>query len=617
MKIFAKLLISFLVIALVPLVLVTVFASSRWEKIAKQEQLISLSEILKSRMEYIAEYFTNMTKQATMMGRTENVTNVIINRSLINNKALDNDLHLFANLFELSDVYIIDRDGSIIYSLNHNADYGTNLGSGPYKDTQLAKVFQDVNASYDTTISEFDIYPVSGKPEIFIGAPIFEGDEYLGVFAFEIPPSEVYKIFQDYTSLKDTGEVLIAKLEGDHLLFVNPIRHKLDAAFQFRIPVGAQVALPMQEAVQRISGKGQSVDYRDEQVLAVWSYFPMLKWGIVIKIDLAEALAPIKYFTNLLLLIGGITILIVILVVIVLARLFAGPIGKLERAFKDVGQGNLDVQVDIRSKDEVGALAQSFMRMVGELKASTTSINRLNQEVEERKKSEQAKTELISRVSHELRTPMTPIKSGLEILLSTQENLTAQQKELLGIINENSSRLLELINEMLMSEQMDEGKATFKFAQCDIGSLVHKTIDARLDSANKKGLSVERHVDQGLPLIFCDEDKIENVMLNLLDNAIKYTEKGQIEITCKQVDDKIEIAVKDTGVGISKEDQEKLFQKFRELQTRTSQKSQGFGVRLAIGSKVVEAHGGKLWVSSQPGQGSTFYIALPIKKKEA
>lgn len=619
MKIFTKLLFSFLVLSLIPLLLFTFFSSVRWTQLTQDEQIDSLSEILKSRMNYISEYFANMEKQATLMGRTQNISEAMLSLTDSSGsqlKELDSFIRLFANSLDISDVYLIDQSGTISYSLQQARDIQTNLYTGPYKDTQLAHVFKDVSSSLNVATSEFDLYPIDNKPKIFIGAPIFFKGDFLGVFAFQIPPSAVYKIFQDYTSLKETGEVLIAKKTGNELLFVNPIRHNPHAAFNLKISTGSNLALPMQEAVQQISGKGKSIDYRNQEVLAVWGYFPHLKWGIVVKIDLNEALAPVKYIRNLMFLIAGITVLIILLVVIMLAQRFSKPIQELEKAFEDVGKGNLEVELQIYSSDEVGNLSKSFMQMVQELKESTTSIEKLNQEINERKKSEQIKTELISRVSHELRTPMTPIQEGVELLLEDKERaLQPQQREILSLIHQNTNRLMNLINEMLSAKTIDERKENFNLEEHDMNSILQSVVQIHLEKAQAKSLPIKLNLASDLPKIHCDRGSIQNAFSSILDNAIKFTERGEIVISSYKKQDVIEIVFKDTGIGISEEDQNKLFQQFRELSIQSEQKKQGLGLSLAICAKIISSHNGKIWVTSNLGKGSAFYIQLPVKKQ--
>ena len=232
----------------------------------------------------------------------------------------------------------------------------------------------------------------------------------------------------------------------------------------------------------------------------------------------------------------------------------------------------------------------------------------------------EAQKEFSSTVSHELRTPLASIKIAIDIVMSgTPGDLNDDQKNFLDKAKKNVDRLNRLINDILDLSKLESGKAALKIQENDIGKIISEVVDIQKSVAEKKGLYLKTECGADVPTIPFDADKIIQLFDNLISNAIKFTEKGGIVVTSRsrKEENHIEICIKDTGPGISKDDMVKLFQKFQQLGDSAKRQTGGTGLGLAICKEIIKQHGGKIWVESELGRGSSFYFTLPILERRS
>jgi signal transduction histidine kinase len=237
---------------------------------------------------------------------------------------------------------------------------------------------------------------------------------------------------------------------------------------------------------------------------------------------------------------------------------------------------------------------------------------------EELRRLAQLKSDFVSHVSHELRTPLTAIKEGIGIVLDgTAGQTNPDQKELLEISKHNVDRLHRLINNVLDFSRIESGKMVLKIETHDIFEAIEHGVKTEKSVAESKGLFLKYNFAEGIPQIQFDHDRIEQVIINLLDNAIKFTQKGGITIAVYKDDNQksVIVCVEDTGIGIRAEDQSKLFKSFSQLDGGADRKTGGSGLGLVISKDIIEQHRGRIWVESEIGkglQGSRFCFSLPI-----
>lgn len=225
--------------------------------------------------------------------------------------------------------------------------------------------------------------------------------------------------------------------------------------------------------------------------------------------------------------------------------------------------------------------------------------------------------EFSSTLSHELRTPLASIKAAIDIVVSgTAGEPTPEQKNFLGRAKDNVDRLNRLINDILDLAHLESGKVSVSLQTADLNKTIQSVIDNQESVAKAKGLSLTALLDNQMPVLCYDSDKIIQVLNNFISNAIKFTDSGGITVI-SQVNPEsnfVQVRIKDTGCGIKREDIPKLFEKFQQL-GESHRKYSGTGLGLAICKEIVRQHGGKVGVESEPGQGSCFYFSLPIAER--
>ncbi|MCD6358382.1 MAG: PAS domain S-box protein [Dehalococcoidia bacterium] len=262
---------------------------------------------------------------------------------------------------------------------------------------------------------------------------------------------------------------------------------------------------------------------------------------------------------------------------------------------------------------ERGKAEEEVERKVEELQIANQQLKELGQ----------MKDNFLSTVSHELRTPLTSIKSFTEILLSYDEDRETQ-KEFLTIINEESDRLARLINDLLDLSKIESGRMQWNSAEVAIPEVIKKAVNTTQTLAAQAKLIVDVGLDSDLPPVWSDKDRMVQVITNLLSNAIKFTsEGGEIQVKARLLKgsesdgnpDMVVVSISDSGIGIAPEDQDAIFEKFRQVGNTLTEKPQGTGLGLPICREIVKHYDGRIWVESELGKGSTFSFALPVAEK--
>ena len=229
---------------------------------------------------------------------------------------------------------------------------------------------------------------------------------------------------------------------------------------------------------------------------------------------------------------------------------------------------------------------------------------------------DEAKTNFLANVSHELRTPLTSIRAFSEILLNYQDD-EATQREFLEIISTESDRLTRLVNDVLDVTKIEAGQMDWREEAIDLSALLDQCARTFVPLLEQAGLKFRNEVAAALPLISGDHDRLQQVIQNLLNNALKFTSEGTITLRATADVAGVSIAVSDTGVGIAERDHERVFDKFQQVGDTLTGKPKGTGLGLTICRDIIAHHGGTLTLASEPGVGSTFTVRLPSARSEA
>ncbi len=239
----------------------------------------------------------------------------------------------------------------------------------------------------------------------------------------------------------------------------------------------------------------------------------------------------------------------------------------------------------------------------------TARLTALNVELQ---RANQHKAEFLANMSHELRTPLNSILGFSQLLLEGDGGvLTGDQRQDVDIIAQNGQHLLALINDLLDISKLEAGKAQLHRGEVEVEPLISDCVESVSSLAKTKKLDLIASVSAEVGRVFADGPKLKQVLLNLLGNAIKFTETGSVRVTAERQGAELRVSVRDTGIGVPVEDTERIFESFTQGKSGISGKYQGTGLGLAICRQLVEMHGGRIWVKSTPSQGSTFTFTIP------
>jgi signal transduction histidine kinase len=345
-------------------------------------------------------------------------------------------------------------------------------------------------------------------------------------------------------------------------------------------------------------------------------------WGIIISI--------------IFIFIGG------IIVYIVSSRL-SKPLISLTESVRGLSSENFSFseEIVIKSEDEVGILASAFIEMSKRLKWSYKELEdysrTLEQKVEERthelseanaklQEQDKMRTDFLSTVSHEIRTPLALVLGFARIINMKLEKVVFplvnidvdrtnkavnQIKKNIGIIKLEGDRLTDLIDDILDISKMEAKKVDWHMENLSVANIIGRALEVTNSFIEMYKLEIVEDIESELPEIVGDNDKLKQVVINLVSNAVKFTEEGPIICKARKINNEVMISVIDKGVGVAEADQEKIFEKFSQVRNGLKDKVKGTGLGLAICKEIVEHHGGRIWVESEYGKGSNFTFALP------
>jgi signal transduction histidine kinase len=295
-------------------------------------------------------------------------------------------------------------------------------------------------------------------------------------------------------------------------------------------------------------------------------------------------LAALRQILLLTILVAVVTSL---LVSVLLARRLSGPIGDMEQATRRIAAGDLDVRLGDYPSAELGRLAESINHMAGQLK-----------------RLEDARAQFIGEISHDLRTPLTAIKGLLVNLIDASG---PGEQSSLEVAERETDRLIRLVNQLLDFSRWQGGQLKLNRCPVDIGLIARAAVALSQGQADHRNITLQAEIPPALPTGYADPDRLQRVILNLLDNAIKFTPGGgRVTLTVARRGDEIELGVQDTGRGMSDEERERAFESYYRGA------GGGAGLGLTIAQAIVEAHGGRMGIESNSGQGSRVWFTLPL-----
>ena len=366
------------------------------------------------------------------------------------------------------------------------------------------------------------------------------------------------------------------------------------------------------------------------KVLSAHRKIDSLGWHVFVEEPLSEAFAPLKsaIWRTALLLVAF--LLLAITTSVLLARRLVRPIESIQTAAARIGSGALDQRIDSTSRDELGALAEEFNRMAERLGESyanleqkvdertqelATALEQLDEKSHELETASRHKSQFLANMSHELRTPLNAILGFSQLLRGeVYGDLNAKQEEYLDDILASANHLLALINDILDLSKVEAGQIELDVAPFSLREALERGVVMVRERATKDGVSVVLNAYAETDVVTGDERRVRQVIFNLLSNAVKFTpEGGTVDVSASRANGEVRVSVADTGPGIAPEDHGRIFEEFQQTEAGAAQR-EGTGLGLALSKRLVELHGGRIWVDSELGRGSTFVFTLPVRE---
>jgi signal transduction histidine kinase len=260
---------------------------------------------------------------------------------------------------------------------------------------------------------------------------------------------------------------------------------------------------------------------------------------------------------------------------------------------------------------QVLAYSRELERKRQELEAATAELRAANERLRD---LDRMKDDFVSTVSHELRTPLTSIRAFAEILHDSPDLAAAKRQEFVGIILRETERLTRLINQILDLAKIESGRAEWAAEPVDLRGVIRDATESTAALYRERGVQLDAQVPERVPIVVADRDRLQQVLLNLLANAVKFCApgSGRVRIALSAAADAVRVDVADNGIGIAPEHQGAIFEKFRQVGDTLTDRPQGTGLGLPISRLIVRQFGGELWVASEPGRGATFSFTIPV-----
>ncbi|MGX1373313.1 signal transduction histidine kinase [Priestia megaterium] len=277
------------------------------------------------------------------------------------------------------------------------------------------------------------------------------------------------------------------------------------------------------------------------------------------------------------------------------SKKLSNPLIKMEKATRAIARGNLETKVNITSKDEVGSLAQA--------------INDLSIELNNYRRN---RSEFLANISHELRTPTSYLKGYAQLLKKHQYKNKEELESYSGIIESEAERLAKLIQDLFELSKMEEGRLELYLQHVDLEEIIEQSVKKVMLKAKEKNLDLSYNIEAELPLFFSDGSRIEQVLFNLLENAVNYTEKGSVYLSAWLEKDHVCILIQDTGIGIPEDELPFIFDRFHRVEKSRSRKMGGTGLGLSIVSEIIKLLKGSIEVQSKSENSTSFLISLPL-----
>jgi PAS domain S-box-containing protein len=742
-KLFVRYLLIFILISIIPLAITNIICLMLVSKMNLNSEQSAISSTLAERIKFLNVYMDTRKRDSVDTSVDPEIISAVADerKGGINRAEHIESLKRFNITNGCYDIILFDGRGSAFMAVKMGRDTGRPVRESAAGDAGLIHAVQDAIRTGKQQVSSTEFYAAAGAFTFYIVDPVFENNAVIGAAAFQVNESEMEAITSDTNGLGSTGEIVTGIASDGNAVIIARLRNEPAISPGKKLRMDSKNGTSLLSAINGRKGSGSARDYRGVRVLAAWDYIPELKWGIVVKKDYKEVMAPVKNLNAVFLFIEFVLLSLIVFVAYRTSMGVTGPILKIASAARRTAMGDFTARADVKTGDEIGELAADFNSMTDRLRMNMAELNAVNaslseseehfresfeqaavgiahstldlkffrvnkkfceimgysreelmgrsfydlthpddrdmnmglvvrtrsgeidsfstekryikkdgsfiwarvwvatvkrggkasefiamvEDIDSRKKAEEklkivmedlersnADLEQFAYISsHDLQEPLRSIAGYLQLIeLKFRDKLNDEGRGFIASTIAAAERMRNIINDVLQYSRI--GGRAVHFKEFDLTGAIDQACLNLEDVIQKSGARVNYGK---LPAVFGDLAQLSSVFQNLISNSIKFKggEMPIIDIGYTAPGQEYVFSLRDNGIGIEPQYFDKIFVIFQRLHARNEYP--GTGIGLAVCKKIIERHGGRIWVESEPGKGSVFYFSLPKGRK--
>ncbi len=520
-----------------------------------------------------------------------------------------------------------------IYLLDHQGNRTEFLKSSEY-DPRTRPWYQETIKAQAPTWSSIYVSADLGMLQITPAIPVYDASDRLrGVLGINLMLAQISE-FLNAIEISESGEAFIIERNGDLVAsstLESPFTQTKGEPERLNALNSQEPAiqLTMQQLLKELKTL-DNIDNSQDFILKINGEKQLvqispikdkrgLNWLIVVVIPRADFTEHINANTRTTIALSVVALLVAILFSLQTSRWIVKPILRLNHAAKNLADGKWEQKLPVTRSDELGELAKSFNKMAEELKASFMTLESKNEQLE---RLDQLKDEFLANTSHELRTPLNGMIGIAESMIDgATGELSELQKQNLLLVAQSGHRLANLVSDILDFSKLQHNSIELQLKPVGLRAIAEVVLTLSQSLIKGKNLRLINRIPQEFPAAFADENRLQQILYNLVGNGIKFSESGTVEVSAALqkgnnqqpiTNNQIMITVADTGIGIPEDHLDRIFESFEQGDGSTAREYGGTGLGLAVTKQLVELHGGKIWVESTVGKGSRFTFTLAI-----